>query len=685
MANGFGLPAQSQRPGGRYTQVSNRTNDLLALLMLVIALLGIGVCGLLWGSWTRLALAPTATPTATSAPLPTPTPDRAGTQVAQAVMTQIATRQLVVTPDQTTVTTPTSANVVHLPVVSSSSSTPGPASTVLIATPSSTTETILLPVVRLDLTPTPTETPTVTPTEPPPTATPTNIATPEITPTQVITATMTPVVAAPTATFTPPPTPTPTATTFTVGELKGRVDAGGATMYEGPGSHYNVIRQLNASVEVLLRARDATGEWVYVCCSDDSQSGWARQYYVQPIGNTLPDTAPEGADPNNVRWLPFRAAPVGLPLPPQSPAIPANAYPLARYDQTNAAFVPALPKFPLTLVSDTFADAAQELVSPAIVSDRGVSIYSNDGHLYNFTRENGNQRWRIREFANRIIQAPAVRDTMIYVADEGGNVYGVEDLNDNAAIRWNRPIVANAQPAIAMTGLNMLADYIFYGARNNANEFYLMALNRTNGDLHETPVRIEGGLIRYPAIGNQLVFVGGGESVQAIDVSKVTPIWQNTTIKNSVVAPVFRSPGPVALAELYVVDAGNVLHVLDANTGREAGVSFQAGEAVSGIAVNDDMIFLSGPGYVKAISRKDRNQLWRAGVSGEPVGGIIVASDAVLATTNSGVIQLLRSADGANLGMEAMGVNVVAPPAVAGPYIIIPTSNNTLRVYTGVP
>lgn len=685
MAKGSGYSHQAQNARTRRTLVSNRANDLMTLLVLVIALLGIGVCGLLWGSWTRFALAPTATPTPTEAPSPTTTPDRAGTQVAQAVMTQIATRQLVATPNQTIESTPTSANVVHLPVVSSSSSTPSPASTVQLATPSSTTETILLPVVRLDLTPTPTETPTATSTEPPPTVTPTNIATPEIVPTPIITATMTPVVAAPTATFTPPPTPTPTATTFTVGELKGRVDAGGATMYEGPGSHYNVIRQLNASVEVLLRARDATGEWVYVCCSDDSQSGWARQYYVQPFGNTLPESAPEGADPNNVRWLPFRAAPVGLPLPPQSPAIPANAYPLARYDQTNAAFVPTLPQFPLTLVSDTFADAAQELVSPAIVSDRGISIYSNDGHLYNFTRENGNQRWRIREFANRIIQAPAARDTMIYVADEGGNVYGVEDLNDNAAIRWNQPIVANAQPAIAMTGLNMLADFIFYGARNNANEYYLVALNRNNGDLHGAPIRIEGGLIRYPAIGNQLVFVGGGESVQAIDVSKVTAIWQNATIKNSVVAPVFRSPGPIALAELYVVDAGNVLHVLDANTGREAGISLSTNEAVSGIAVNDDMIFLSGPGYVKAISRKDRNQIWRTGVSGEPVGGIVVSTDTVLAATNSGVIQLLRAADGANLGMEAIGVNVVAPPAVAGPYIVVPTSGNTLRVYTGAP
>ena len=684
MANGSGLPTQPPRAHVRHTQVSNRANDLLALLVLVIALLGIGVCGLLWGSWTRLALAPTATPTPTEALPPTPTPDRAGTQVAQAVMTQIATRQVAANPSPPRQTTPTSDNVVLLPVAPNSSSTPIAASTAVIATSAPTPESILLPVVRLDPTSTPTETPTITPTEPLPTATPTNIATPEITPTQIVTATATQAVDVPTPTFTPPPTPTPTPTIFIVGELKGRVDADGATMKEGPSSIYKDVTTLGASMDVLLRARDATGEWVYVCCSTDNQSGWVRQHSVPLNGNTLPDNAPEGADPNNVRWLPFRAPPVGLGLPPQSPTILPNTYPLARYNENNTAFVPAIPQSSLSSIWNIYERAAQPFMSPAIVSDRGVIAYSGDGHLYSFTPENGDQRWRNNEFRAQITKAPAIRDTMIYLADDGGNAYGVEDLNNNAAVRWVRQVTANAQPAIAVTGLNMLADFIFYGARNSANEFYLISLNRSDGSDHFTPVKIDGGQIRAPAIGNQLVFVGG-EFVQAIDVSNGQTIWRNSDIKNIVVAPVYRSPGPIALAELYLVDQANVLHVLDANTGIPAGVSLSTNEAVTGIAVNDDMIFLSGPNYVKAISRKDRNQIWRVNVSGEPVGGIIVSANVVLAATNSGVIQILRAADGASMDTEAMGVNVITAPAVAGSYIVVPTTGNTLRVYTGAP
>lgn len=664
------------------TLASNRANNLLALLILVIALVSIGVCGLLWGSWTRLALAPTATPTPTDAPPPTGTPDRAGTRVAQEIMTQIATRQVVGSAEpsagSTPTPTPTSGSVVLLPVAPNSSSTPIAAATAVIATPTAITGMIMLPVVRIDLTPTPTESPTLAPT---PTETPTNIATPEFTPTLEPTLTPTLEAIVPTLTFTPPPSPTATPTTFSVGQLTGLISGLGATMREGPSSVYNTTRTLGGGVEVTLLGRDSTGEWVYVCCSD-SQSGWVRQFFAQPTNNTLPDDAPDGADPNSVRWLRIQPPPAGSLLPPQSPAVPANAYPLMRYDHTNAAFVSTIPQFPLTSVWTLVPRAAQDLISPAVVSDRGVASYSNDGHLYSFTLINGDQRWRTSEFGSRITRAPAVRDAMIYVADEGGEAYAIEDLGNSAAVRWRRGVDYGTTRVVATTGINMLGDILIYGARNG-NDFYLVALNRGDGNKRYEPIPVTGNELRYPAIGNQMVFVGN-EFVQAIDVSNGDIIWQNTNVRNITAAPVYRSPGPIALAELYVVDGGNVLYVLDANTGRVE-LTLGTGEVVTGIAVNNEMIFLSGSGYVKAISRRDRNQLWRTAVSGEPVGGVIVSENIVLVVTNSGVIQQLRTADGGVIGTEAIGANVLAPAAVAGPYIVIPTAGNTLRVYTGAP
>jgi outer membrane protein assembly factor BamB len=102
------------------------------------------------------------------------------------------------------------------------------------------------------------------------------------------------------------------------------------------------------------------------------------------------------------------------------------------------------------------------------------------------------------------------------------------------------------------------------------------------------------------------------------------------------------------------------------------------------MAVNAKMLFASGVNFVKAISRETGEQLWRIPLDGTVQGGPIVSNDLVLVVTNTGSAQILRSGDGAQIARWVAGSSVIAAPALTDPYVILPTSGDTVRVFRGV-
>ncbi len=127
----------------------------------------------------------------------------------------------------------------------------------------------------------------------------------------------------------------------------------------------------------------------------------------------------------------------------------------------------------------------------------------------------------------------------------------------------------------------------------------------------------------------------------------------------------------------------NRIYALDGNTGVELW-NIDNGEAATSLALNENTLFVAGDGYVKAISRQDRNQRWRSNVVGGPVmGGPLVDANRVLVITQAGTVQLLDNQNGSSIAVASITASAGGAPAVSGPYIFIPGTDGRLYELLG--
>ena len=291
---------------------------LVGALLILASFIIVG--GLFLLDRADLAFAPTPTPTATKAAPKSPTADFRATRVAQDMITQQANPVVI-----DLGYTPTAQIVVQLPApdsATSSTTTVGSLSgqeAGQLAPSESTVVSLSLPYVPGESTPV-SIIPTPSPTDPPlPTATPTPLPP---------TATATPIPPTPTPTITPTPLPTP----YIVDRLLAQIEKPDVKRQRGPSGYYEDDGDFEIG-DIWLEARSPSGEWLYA--SQNGNTGWLRQADAPPRDNVLPDYAPEGTKPDDVRWLAVRLPPneSGMPLVPT--AIPANDFPLERKNRSN--------------------------------------------------------------------------------------------------------------------------------------------------------------------------------------------------------------------------------------------------------------------------------------------------------------------------------------------------------------
>ncbi|RIK50620.1 MAG: hypothetical protein DCC57_11690, partial [Chloroflexi bacterium] len=639
----------------------------VAVLIAVLLLLGVGL--MLWAVRSDLAFGPTPTPTRTSAPPLSATPDFRATRLAEDMLTQTAyqaallgTRtptppQLVtpgapghlLPPDLTATATLTPTPVtVMLPGIAVYGPTPESSETPLSALATPTPIVVVLPIgisISALPTPAPDEEVFAPPTETPgelPTAIPTEtpaVLLPPAAPPTFTPEPPTPAPLPPTPSPTPLPPPTATGQPYLVTSLRAFVRNENTTVRLGPSVVYTATGTLAANSEVQLLGRTPSGEWVYACCVDN-RPGWVRQAYARPRDNGLPPGAPQGTNGNDVRWLGVQPVTTGLlPLPTPTP-IPPGDYPLWRYTRDAQGRLPQLPQPSVSLAWPAPAQASQALISPAVVTGASVVVASADQHLYSFDRINGNQRWR-NNLGQPIRQAPAVLGGEIFVADDAGRLIALADRGNESVQIWN---TGTGLPAV--TSFSVYSDTLFVGVGQDGS-YQLLAVDRDNGAVLRT-FTLTGSPLRYPAVGDQLVYAAAGVVV-ALDVLNYEVVWRRDDLTNISAGPVYSSPGVRGLAELYLVDGNNRLFCLDANTGIELW-NYDNGEAASGLAVNDRFVFVSGNGYVKAITRDTVQQAWRATTAGLVVGGAWVDNERVLALTQGGTLHFMDAASGGALG-----------------------------------
>ncbi len=692
----------------------HRTAEILTISVLVSILVLLGLGAMLWTLDNGIAFLVTATPTATGAATPTQTADFRATHTVEDLATQLAyqialagrktpiasfiqetplpsitvtgapqtpspipnetpaqraspsptmPRQEQLTPDGTPVSLPATeapgatvtpidiptSKVIVVPIISNNSSTPTPAATATEISAATATSTEPATPIATQPAAQPTATPTVQPLDTPTPLPPTETPTP----------------ASPTATATQTPTPEP----FRVDSLHAVVSVPSpqteTELYVGPSALYTTTGALANGTDVQLRGRNATGEWVLVCCIDGN-TAWMRQIFAEPVDNPLQPGAPQDSNPNDVRWLPLE--PISSQLPPlfTPTPIPAQDYPLYRYNIHNTGYIAHLPKPPL-VTSWPPAQAAQALISPVAISNASVIVASADNHLYSFDRTNGNQRWRFN-IGQQVRMAPAVDNGHIYVADVTGRIFAFEDRGNEAVQIWQSSI---AIPPVS--SFNIISDTLFISGMKDTDH-RVFTINRDDGTIIRTFTTTGNGL-QYPTLGDQLLYVADGNLV-ALDLYTNEVVWVRDDIGAITTPPAYSSPGVKRLAELYVATGNNRIFSLNANTGKEIW-NFNSGEPATGLAVNKGALFVSGNGYVKAISRDTGEQLWRAAVNGPVLGGPLVDDTQILALTQSGAIFFLDSSTGNTLG--AFGLTPAAgAPAVSENQIFAPGNNGGL-------
>ena len=670
-----------------------RASQVLTISILVAFFVLIGLSWLWFAAQSGLLLASTPTPTATPlAATRTPTPDVRATNVAADMLTQIAfagtalaqlTAQIapVAAPDATQPLAPgATQQLVQLPLVSAAEP-PTPA-------PGQQPDSPLAPDSPLSpdaaLTATALYFPNINQPNPePPTATPTPFAPLPEPPTN------TPmVVAPPTDTPTPfaPPTPTPTIAFIQVAELSA-LTRGNAntTVYVGPSTFYTpTTNLLPPSVQVRLRGRTPSGDWLFACCLSENQVFWVRPAYVTITGNPTPVGFPSDAnigspqwDPNNPKWLPIVQIDPVLTPRPQASAVPPGDFPLPRYDRANTGRVPMLPQSQLMNGWGGGALASQPFRSAVAVSGANVLAISQDNQLYSHNRDSSSQRWRY-DLGGSGDLMPTVNDGLIYAPFGGSRLRVVQDAGNSANF------VADVQlPGNATTAATFFNDVVFIGI-GEGDGARLMAMKRDNYQdqrFFEDPQ----ARILQPAIGGETIYVAGGR-LWAVDANfwqGVEVIWQSPVVNDVTTPPVYAYPGVLRTAELYVADASTNVYALDANTGAEVW-RHTVGVQVNALAVNDANLFAAGNGLLRAISRQTGQPVWTAQTGGALSGGPFVTGARVLVVTQSGAVIVYDAATGNVVAVSSLPGALNAAPALSQEWLFAPSANAILG-FRGTP
>lgn len=277
--------------------------------------------------------------------------------------------------------------------------------------------------------------------------------------------------------------------------------------------------------------------------------------------------------------------------------------------------------------------------------------------------------------------APTALDSILYLAMEDGVIMALRDQGNQAVELWRATLPG---PPVTPFTIHQNALYIVIGQPEN---YQLLTLDRSNGATLRT-LAISGPILPYPAIGEQLIYVGGNV-LRAFDATLATPfdyetVWAREDIVGITTPPLYSSGGVRALTELYVVDGNNRIYSLDAQTGVTKWV-VEGGERATSLALNQGALFVGGDNYLKSLSRENGAQLWRAAIQGQVAGGPIVDDEFIVIANQGGLVQFLNAVTGNTAGGSSVLVNVPGSPAVSFPYVFIAGGDGRLYALQGNP
>jgi outer membrane protein assembly factor BamB len=203
------------------------------------------------------------------------------------------------------------------------------------------------------------------------------------------------------------------------------------------------------------------------------------------------------------------------------------------------------------------------VISSPIITEGIVVVGSVDGTCYTLNAKNGRPRLQYQAHSS-IVTSPAVKDGVAYFTTAGGYLYAI----DIAAKNW---------PLENKLRVFWQALYIYGAAPKPPN---------SSGFLWLYPLGWGVRTSSSPALVDNTLYLGAGDSLLALDINTQKPQW---TFKagNTIVS----SPAVVGTT-IYVGGQDGKLYALDRATGEKLWESSTGDEITSSPAVANGMVYV---------------------------------------------------------------------------------------------
>jgi len=278
-------------------------------------------------------------------------------------------------------------------------------------------------------------------------------------------------------------------------------------------------------------------------------------------------------------------------------------------------------------------------------------------HLLSTSTRSVELRWSFRSGFPFYLDSPVLADGVLYVGSDNRNLYALDAFT--GAERWAFPAFNSGETPAVARGL-------VYAASNDGR---LHALDVATG---ETRWVFGTGSFRFfnsPTVAGGTVYVGGGDTVFALDAATGTKRW-SVHRRGS-----YASPAVVG-GTVYVGAGDGKVLALDAATGAERWRFDTRAFVYSSPAVVDGVVYVgSGDGVVFAIDATTGAERWRFQTAGE-LNSVVESSPAVA----NGVVYIgsrdhnvyaLEADTGAVRWAFRTGDFVLSSPAVANGVVYV--------------
>jgi outer membrane protein assembly factor BamB len=150
---------------------------------------------------------------------------------------------------------------------------------------------------------------------------------------------------------------------------------------------------------------------------------------------------------------------------------------------------------------------------------------TSDASLYAVDAKTGAPRWSFYAQTSMGTSSPAVANGVVYAGLDDGSLYALDA--GTGALHWKSGFIGTLMMGVAVE--NNLA---YVGARDSNDNASLYCINASSGaQVWKVLTGGSGALYSSPAVANGVVYVLGGNGLQAFDASTGAMLWEDSSVE----------------------------------------------------------------------------------------------------------------------------------------------------------